>query len=242
MLMIAVWKTKPSNEGTVVRWIGARCRYWAGELPACGSVRIVACGSARIGGSLTDVKLTLTIFDKHLKTCGLDTIFYVGHPTDNTRMVAVNKSYVNLTIEHVRSEANRVMILWDEYDRNNNKVACELVMNLLGPSLFRDITSRDPEGTLPAMLTFMHVMANRASLMSDQVEATKSKLKALSPLKIPGHDIVKFATQVRELKLELDKVYAYDHAITKNVHFGHTPCRLRHSEASRTQPEDRQDA
>ena len=53
MFVIAVWETKPSNEGTVVRWIGARCRYWAGELPACGSVRIVVCGSARIGGSLT---------------------------------------------------------------------------------------------------------------------------------------------------------------------------------------------
>jgi hypothetical protein len=88
---------------------------------------------------------------------------------------------------------------------------------MLGPQLFRDITSRDPDGLLPAPMIFMHTMANRASLTSDQVEATKAKLKDLSPLKIPGQDIVKYAIQVRELKLELDKVYAYDHALTKHV-------------------------
>jgi hypothetical protein len=155
--------------------------------------------------------------EKHMKTCGLDAIMYVGHPTDNTRMISVLKSYVNLTIDHVRNEMVRTFPLWDSYDRDNNKAACELITGMLGSQLFRDLNSRDPDGLLPAPMIFMHAMANWASLTSDQVEATKAKLKELSPLKIPGQDIVKYAIQVRELKLELDKVYAYDHAITKPV-------------------------
>jgi hypothetical protein len=142
---------------------------------------------------------------------------HVGHPTDNTRMVSVVKSFVNLTIEHVRNETARTSLLWDSYDRDNNKAACELILQILGPQLFRDITSRDPDALLPATMLFMHAMSSRASLTSDQVEATKMKLKELSPAKIPGQDIIKYATLVREYKLELDKVYAYDHALTKNV-------------------------
>jgi hypothetical protein len=164
-----------------------------------------------------DVKQTISILDKHLKTCGLDTVFYVGHPTDPTRMVSVIKSYVNLTIEHVRAETTRTSLLWDTYDRDNNKAACELVTSLLGPQLFRDITSRDPDATLPATMLWMHAMANRASLTSDQVEATKAKIKELTPVGIPAQDITKYATLIREYKLELDRVYSYDHSLTKNV-------------------------
>jgi hypothetical protein len=132
-------------------------------------------------------------------------------------MVLVIKSYVNLTIEHIRAETNRTSLLWDTYDRDNNKASSELILSLLGPQLFRDITSRDPDATLPATMIWMHAMANRASLTSDQVEATKAKIKELSPVSIAGQDITKYATLVRELKLELDQVYSYDHSLTKNV-------------------------
>jgi hypothetical protein len=42
-------------------------------------------------------------------------------------------------------------------------------------------------------------------------------MKALTPIKIPGQDISKFATQAREMKIELDKLYAYEHTITKKI-------------------------
>jgi hypothetical protein len=38
-----------------------------------------------------------------------------------------------------------------------------------------------------------------------------------TPIKIPGQDISKFTTQARELKVELDKLYAYEHTITKKI-------------------------
>jgi hypothetical protein len=157
------------------------------------------------------------VLDKHLKSCGLDSILYVQHPTDNTRMVSVIKSYVNLTIEHVCIETACTCLLWDTYDCNNNKAACKLITLLLGVQLFRVITSRDPDSLLPATMIFMHAMSSRASLTSDQVDATKNKLKDLSPAQIPGQDFVKYATLVQEYKLELDKVYAYDHALTKHI-------------------------
>jgi Zinc knuckle len=63
----------------------------------------------------------------------------------------------------------------------------------------------------------MYAMDQRASLNSDQIDGIKNKMKTLTPIKIPGQDIAKFATQARELKVELDKLYAYEHTITKKI-------------------------
>jgi hypothetical protein len=52
-------------------------------------------------------------------------------------------------------------------------------------------------------MIFVHAMLSQASLTSDQVEATKTKLNKLSPAQIPGQDIMKYATLVQEYKLEL---------------------------------------
>jgi hypothetical protein len=42
-------------------------------------------------------------------------------------------------------------------------------------------------------------------------------MKALTPIKIPGQDISMFATQAFEMKIELDKLYVYEHTITKKI-------------------------
>jgi hypothetical protein len=60
-------------------------------------------------------------------------------------------------------------------------------------------------------------MDQHASLNSDQIEAIKAKMKALTPIKIPGQDIPKFATQAHEMKIELDKLYVYKHTITNKI-------------------------
>jgi hypothetical protein len=62
---------------------------------------------------------------------------------------------------------------------------------------------------MPAAVIWMYTIDQCASLNSDPIKAIKAKMKALTPIKIPGQDISKFATHAREMKIELDKLYVY---------------------------------
>jgi hypothetical protein len=70
---------------------------------------------------------------------------------------------------------------------------------------------------MPVAVIWMYTMDQLASLNSDQIGAIKGKMKALTLIKIPGQDIAKFATQAHEMKIELDKLYAYKHTLTKKI-------------------------
>jgi hypothetical protein len=51
-------------------------------------------------------------------------------------MVSIIKSYVNLIIKHVHIETACTCPFWDTYNWDNNKAACKLIIQLLGPQHF----------------------------------------------------------------------------------------------------------
>jgi hypothetical protein len=118
---------------------------------------------------------TLQLFLEHVEKTGIDPIFYVEHPNDNTETVSVIKEYVNLSTEHVTRELQRLKPKWDLYNRANDKIARKLIYSILGTALFRDVKARDPRGDMPAAVIWMYAMDQRASLNSDQIEAIKGK-------------------------------------------------------------------
>jgi hypothetical protein len=160
---------------------------------------------------------TLQLFLEHIEETGIDPIFYVEHPNDNTETVSVIKEYANLSMEHVTKELQQLKPKWDLYDQANDKIARKLIHSILGTALFRDVNARDTRGDMPAAVIWMYAMDQHASLNSDQIEAIKGKMKTLTPIKKPGQDISKFATQEHEMKIELDKLYVYEHTITKKI-------------------------
>jgi hypothetical protein len=127
---------------------------------------------------------TLQLFLEHVEETGIDPIFYVEHPNDNTETVSVIKEYANLSTEHVTKELQWLKPKGDSYDRANDKIARKLIYSILGTALFRDAKARDPKGDIAVI--WMYAMDQRASLNSDQIEAIKGKMKALTPIKIPG--------------------------------------------------------
>jgi hypothetical protein len=90
-----------------------------------------------------------------MEETGIDPIFYVVHPTDNTTMVSVIKEFSNLCTEHVTTSVRYTQVNWDQYDMDNEKVARKLIYTILGTSLFRDVQARDPNGEIPAAVLWM---------------------------------------------------------------------------------------
>ena len=167
--------------------------------------------------SAANILHIVTKSNEHAENTGIDTIFCVRHPTIPDKMVSVITHYLSLTIEHVKSEIKRVETSWDTYDEDNNAMAQALVRAMLDETTTREIAARDPEGEMPAALIWMYAMDNRAGLSSDQIEKIQAQMKEWTPLKVPGQNVKKYATKIRELKIELDKVNGFTHSITKKV-------------------------
>ena len=68
---------------------------------------------------------------QHAEHCGMDTIMCVPDPADLSKMILITTYYAKFTVETVRTVMTTQTVLWDSYDKSNNRDLVAFLMNSL---------------------------------------------------------------------------------------------------------------
>jgi hypothetical protein len=85
-------------------------------------------------------KNDLTLFQKqlmmkHLVDCGMDSTAYIQDPADSSVMSNVIKEYTRFTLNVTQKALDHQAILYDKYDRENDRASVEFLLDSLNTNL-----------------------------------------------------------------------------------------------------------
>lgn len=147
---------------------------------------------------------------EHLVKTGLDTIAYLPSPIDGTRMVNIVTNHSSFTVESATSAVVPQVLLYDSYDKGNNKEANLLLLACIHPSLERDVRRRIPEAlTVPFPVLFMAVLREVTSIDHSRFKRIIKTIETASPdqvgeLKISRRNLLDVNAALRPLFEDLD--------------------------------------
>jgi hypothetical protein len=154
---------------------------------------------------------------------GLDSELYTRSMDPTVREpVNVILNHAQVTREHVQEQMNHQMSRWDEYSIANNTAAKELLFHSLDPSLeqeLKDVTENLSEGghTLTCAELYMELMMIFVGESFERHEATRKKLKELSPLDEPGENVKAYSIKAGKLCQELDHARAWQYELIMSI-------------------------
>jgi hypothetical protein len=145
----------------------------------------------------------------HLKNHGMDTTMYIESLTDANDMINVVEHYDQATLAQAISEQRRKEVLYDNYDRENDRAAVEFIEASIDADLKDSLSIRknDDDG---AAVVWMRILALIHNASFEKYNTLKDKLKALSPANEPGENITDYATKARHICRELDLAHQFE--------------------------------
>jgi hypothetical protein len=96
-------------------------------------------------GKKDDLALFQKQILKHLVDCGMDTIAYIEDPADSSVMSNVIKEYARFTLSIARKAIITQVILYDKYDRENDRAAIAFLLDSLDLDLSTKLQERIDE-------------------------------------------------------------------------------------------------
>jgi hypothetical protein len=153
---------------------------------------------------------------RHLVNMGMDSITYVPDPIDNTTMVSCVTAHGRFTVASVKRLIGPQVLLYDSFDKSNDREASEYLLESLEADLARELRDvMDPGEPFPVtFLRFIHLIR---STSIDRLENLKVRIKSRKPTQYAGQDISKMASEIRADALELEIAGQYDHNITLHI-------------------------
>ena len=145
----------------------------------------------------------------HAQDTGMDTIFYVSSLSKPGEMVCVLKDFDQVTLNHVIDEARDNEVHYDSYDKLNDRAARQYLENSLDPEMKEELSLRQtPEDG--AAVTWMRILRSVSDSSVERFTRKKEELKALSPAKEPGENVVSYANKVRRICKDLEQAHQFD--------------------------------
>ena len=153
---------------------------------------------------------------RHFVNMGMDSITYVPDPIDNTLMVSCVNAHGRFTVASVKKLIAPQVLLYDSFDKSNDREATEYLLESLEADLARELRDvMDPGEPFPVtFLRFIHLIR---STSIDRLENLKVRIKSRKPTQYAGQDISKMASEIRADALELEIAGQYDHNITLHI-------------------------
>jgi hypothetical protein len=134
----------------------------------------------------------LSVFSKsvwnHLLDTGMDTIAYLQDPEYNDRMTDVIHGHSRFTVGSTKLLSKVQMVLYDKYDRTNDKAACSFLLSSLETTLRNRVEEKleDSDSFTVTWLTFIKCIQ---STSIDRFNSLKSRIKNRSPSQYPGENL-----------------------------------------------------
>jgi Zinc knuckle len=135
---------------------------------------------------------------RHFEKTGLDTIMYLPSQADPTKMVNVLEDYGQVTLQHVIEQSALYKLQWDDFDIDNDRWAIDALEASIDETLAKEIRIRK-ESTDTAAVLWMRILALCEDGSIEKYNRMKDQLKALTPSKEAGEDVVAYSSKVRKL-------------------------------------------
>ena len=140
---------------------------------------------------------------KHIRGNGMDTTLFVPSITDSTKMIFVPEEFQQVTFSHVSEKVQDLKENhWDSYDKANDAATCEFLENGLDPDLLEQLRLRQMD-TDTAAETFMRIVRLVQDQSAERFNRLRDSLKALSPVKESGQDVVAYCDKARPICKQL---------------------------------------
>ncbi len=149
---------------------------------------------------------------ERFKDEGMDTITYLPHPKVN-KMVSVITHHSCFSLETVRSHVQAYSLLYDSYDKSNDKAARKSFLDSLDTQLKNAISKkcRDEDTFTIVWMIFMKTFT---STSHEKYENLKNQIKARKPTQYSGQDLHQLADHFRDDAKVLETAGCYDHNLT----------------------------
>ena len=164
-------------------------------------------------GDLTNFEYSIW---RHLVNMGMDSITYVPDPIDNTLMVSCVTAHGRFTVASVKRLISPQVLLYDSFDKSNDREATEYLLESLDADLARELRDVMDLGE-PFPVTFLRFIHLIRSTSIDRLENLKVRIKSRKPTQYAGQDVSKMASEIRADALELEIAGQYDHNITLHI-------------------------
>jgi len=172
------------------------------------SKRVTPASNLKLSRDCSLFSLKPLIWD-HLRTYGLDSVFYVPNST-GTDMVSVVTEHALVTEEHVKySITHAKTTLWDEYLRESDDIARRFVFAMLSDDLRTELEGHELH-TMPAACLWMLVMGTVQSGSIERFVTMKEQFAKLSPVNEPGQNVELYNTKARCIAVELTRAGQWD--------------------------------
>jgi hypothetical protein len=163
-----------------------------------------------------DVALFQKHLLKHLVDCGMDSIAYVEDPANSLIMSNVIKEHARFTLSIAQRGMAVQSILYDKYDRENDRAAVAFLMDSLDTDLSMKLDKRlDEADTFP--IVWLNLLKLVQSTSIERFENLRNWIKGRSASNYSGEDIELLAVDFRRDALELMTAGQYDHNLTLSM-------------------------
>ena len=166
----------------------------------------------KIGANLKDFVENV---EKHLEETGMDTIAYVQDPADPNRVSSCVADYPRFNTRVMQRMLVGRFDKYDQYDKANDKDAVEYLLNSVDKELKDRLKVSSKGRPFAQYFTKLVEIARKTNI--DQVEALRTKLRAIKPSDFPGEDINALWIHTTPLVSELIACNGFDHSLTKGL-------------------------
>ena len=166
----------------------------------------------KIGANLKDF---IENVEKHLEETGMDTIAYVQDPADPNRVSSCVADYPRFNTRVMQRMLVGRFDKYDQYDKANDKDAVEYLLNSVDKELKDRLKVSSKGRPFAQYFTKLVEIARKTNI--DQVEALRTKLRAIKPSDFPGEDINALWIHTTPLVSELIACNGFDHSLTKGL-------------------------
>jgi hypothetical protein len=164
-------------------------------------------------GKKDDLALFQKQILKHLVDCGMDTIAYIEDPADSSVMSNVIKEYARFTLSIARKAIITQVILYDKYDRENDRAAIAFLLDSLDLDLSTKLQERiDETDNFPVVWIQLLKLVQSTSI--ERFENLCLRIKGRRAANYSGEDVELLAVDFRRDALELVTAGQYEHNLT----------------------------
>ncbi|KAI2506682.1 hypothetical protein MHU86_7783 [Fragilaria crotonensis] len=149
----------------------------------------------------------------HLTDCGMDSIAYLPDPENELLMTNVVKSHSRYTIQTAKALSAEQLMLYDKYDKSNDRAAVKFVLSSLSPALMSKIQEKT-EDSDSFHIVWLQLIKTIQSTSIERFEDLKAAIKARHPSQYAGENLELLASDFRKDARELTTAGQYDHNLT----------------------------
>ena len=162
-----------------------------------------------VGDDTFDIAAYTKVVLDHMNDTGMDTVMHIASQMDATTMVNIIKNNEQVTLSHVEDQSKLNYVHFDAYDKENDKAAKLFLERSIQANLYQELSLRQLDDD-SAATTWMRILYLVSDGSVERYNRQKEELKALSPLKEPGENIMLFSSKVFKICKALEQAKQFE--------------------------------